>query len=51
MVDQLTEGALQIDQLSRNADIPISDAMQLLLALELKGVVKEISGKRYILSE
>ncbi len=51
MLDRLTDGPVQIDQLSRISDIPISDTMELLFALEIKGVVKEISGKRYILAE
>jgi DNA processing protein len=51
VVSQLSDGPLQIDQLSRAVDLSITDVMQLLLALELKGVGKEISGKRYIISE
>jgi DNA processing protein len=51
LVDQLSEGPLQIDNLARGAGIPVSDVMQLLLALELKGVIQEISGKRYILAD
>lgn len=41
---------IQVDRLSRQAKTPMPDLLQVLLALELKGVVKEISGKRYILN-
>jgi DNA processing protein len=51
MVSQLSEGPLQIDQLSRAAEVPVADLMKVLLALELKGVVQELSGKRFILAE
>ena len=41
---------IQVDRLSRQAKTPMPDLLQILLALELKGVIKEISGKRYILN-
>ncbi len=44
------EGPIHIDKLTRLADAAISDLMQILLALELKGIIKELSGKRYILN-
>lgn len=51
IVEQFVSGPVQIDQLSRTAQLPISELSQFLLALELKGVVQELSGKRYILAE
>lgn len=51
IIDLFTEGPLQIDQLSRMAKIPPSELMEYLLAMELKGVVRELSGKRFVLSE
>ncbi|MEA3296781.1 MAG: DNA-processing protein DprA [candidate division Zixibacteria bacterium] len=51
IVKLLSSGAMQIDQLSRETDLPIEELMELLLALELKGVLSEISGKRFTLSE
>lgn len=42
---------LQIDHLSRMTSLPTTELMELLLALELKGVVREVPGKRYILSD
>jgi len=44
------EGPIHIDKLTRLANAAISDLMQILLALELKGIIKELSGKRYILN-
>ena len=44
-------GPMQVDQLSRAAGLPVSELMELLLALELKGVVRELSGKRFVLVE
>jgi DNA processing protein len=45
------EGPRQIDQISREMQIPVSELMEFLLALELKGVLKELSGKRFAISE
>ena len=44
-------GPMQVDQLSRASEIPVAQLMELLLALELKGVVRELSGKRFVLAE
>lgn len=49
--DSVAEGPKQIDQLSRSLQLPIADLMEFLLALELKGVVRELSGKRFTISE
>ena len=44
-------GPMQIDQLSRATTLPVTELMELLLALELKGIVRELSGKRFALSD
>ena len=44
-------GPMQLDQLSRATSLPVTELMGLLLALELKGVVRELSGKRFALSD
>jgi len=51
MVDHLAAGPVQLDQLSRLTDLPVTDLLSFLLALELKGVIQEISGKRFCLSD
>ncbi len=49
VLELFAEGPIHIDILSRKLETPLPDLMQILLALELKGLVKELSGKRYIL--
>ena len=51
IIEQFSEGPLQIDQLSRSASLPVSELMEFLLAMEMKGVVRELPGKRFVLSE
>ncbi|MEW6050436.1 MAG: DNA-processing protein DprA [Candidatus Zixiibacteriota bacterium] len=51
LVGHLASGPLQIDQLSRTAGLPVAELLEYLLALELKGAVQELSGKRYVLVE
>lgn len=51
IIELFSEGPLQIDQLSRDTRLPISDIMELVLAMELKGVLRELPGKRFALSE
>ena len=51
IVDLFTGDPMQIDQISRAVELPIDELTQLLLALELKGVIRELSGKRFILDE
>lgn len=51
MITLLAEGPVQIDILSRSANLTISEVLEYMLALELKGVVQELSGKRFMLSE
>jgi DNA processing protein len=47
IVGHLGAEPIQIDQLSRATHIAVTELMEYLLALEMKGVVKELSGKRY----
>jgi len=51
MVDLLSGGPIQIDQLSRESKLTVTELMGYLLALELKGVVQELSGKRFVLTD
>lgn len=51
MVGHLSSGPVQLDQLCRLAGLPVSELMEYLLALELKGVVQELPGKRFILTD
>lgn len=51
ITDLLGQGAQQLDLIARQAQMTVGGAMELLLALELKGVVKELAGKRYMLSD
>jgi len=51
IVSIFSEQTLQIDQIARTAEMPVKDIMSFLLALEMKGVIRELSGKRFILSE
>jgi DNA processing protein len=40
----------QIDTISRESGLPVSKALGILLGLELKGAVKQITGKRFYLA-
>lgn len=51
LVNMLSEKPMQVDQISRAANLPVAAVMEFLLALELKGVVQELSGKRFTLAE
>lgn len=51
LVNMLSEKPMQVDQISRAANLPVPAVMEFLLALELKGVVQELSGKRFTLAE
>ncbi len=51
MMGLLEAGPVQIDQLSRQIELPISELMEYLLALELKGIIQELSGKRFVLAQ
>jgi len=51
MIQLLEDGPKQIDQLSRAMHIPVAELLEYLLALEMKGFVQELSGKRFVLAE
>ncbi len=51
IVDLFSQGPQQLDQLARRADLPVQELMEFILALELKGIVREVSGKRFVLNE
>ncbi|MFH1372753.1 MAG: DNA-processing protein DprA [bacterium] len=51
IVDLFAAGPLQIDQIARDLNLPTAELMEFLLALELKGVLQELSGKRFVLVE
>jgi DNA processing protein len=51
LVDLLSGGPLQLDQFCREAGLPVSEALEYLLALELKGIVEELPGKRFVLAD
>lgn len=51
IVDALAPGELQIDGLCRSMNMPVSELMEYLLGLELKGVVEELPGKRFVLAD
>lgn len=51
IINIFSDGPQQIDQISRVMQLPVAELMKFLLALELKGVVQEISGKRFSLVE
>jgi len=51
LIELISSEPIHLDQLSRATNLSIGELSQLLLALELKGVVRELSGKRFVLSE
>ncbi len=51
IVTSFSDKPVQLDHLSREVNMNVPELMEFLLALELKGIVKELSGKRYVLSE
>ena len=51
IVALLSDGPLQLDVLARAAGLSVSQLMEVLLALEVKGIVQELSGKRFVLAE
>ncbi|SYZ72996.1 DNA processing protein [Candidatus Zixiibacteriota bacterium] len=50
IIESFSSDPVHIDNLSRMAAVAVPELMQILLALELKGLVKELSGKRYVLN-
>jgi DNA processing protein len=51
LVNTLSSGPQQFDQLCRTAGLPVAELTEYLLALELRGVIQELSGKRFVLAE
>lgn len=51
IVSVFSSGPMQIDQIARVLELPVAELMEFLVALELKGVLREVAGKRFILSE
>lgn len=51
IVSLLEVETLQLDQISRSTELPVDALMEIMLALELKGIIKELSGKRFALAE
>jgi len=51
IISQFSSAPMQIDQISRAVELPVEELTQFLLALELKGVVRELSGKRFVLAD
>lgn len=51
IIDLFSKGPQQVDNLSRELNLSVSELMEFLLALELKGLIQEISGKRFELAE
>lgn len=51
IIELFSKGPQQVDNLSRELNLSVSELMEFLLALELKGLIQEISGKRYELAE
>ncbi len=51
LVNLLSTGPLQVDRLSHSAEMTVTELLELLLALELKGIIRELSGKRFVLSD
>jgi DNA processing protein len=50
IIQLLSEEPEQVDNLSRKLTTPVPDLLPILLALELKGIIKEVSGKRFMLT-
>lgn len=51
IVAHFSEGPQQIDHLARQVEMPVQELMEFVLAMELKGIVRELSGKRFVLCE
>jgi DNA processing protein len=50
IVKLFNDEPIHIDIIVRQTEIPLPELMPILLALELKGLIRELSGKRYILN-
>lgn len=51
LVGMLSGGPLQIDLISRQASMSPAHLLEYLLALELKGIIEELPGKRFVLTD
>lgn len=51
LVQTLAAGPLQVDQICRAVKMKASDLLEYLLALELKGIIEELPGKRFVLTD
>lgn len=51
VIDLLAEGPRQVDDLAVEVGLSVSEILEYLLALEMKGIVQELSGKRFVLCE
>ncbi len=51
IIQLFSDGPKQVDNISRDVSLSVPELMEFLLALELKGIVKELSGKRFMLAE
>jgi len=49
IINLFTDRPVHIDNISRQLEQPVSEIMPILLALELKGIIRELSGKRFML--
>jgi DNA processing protein len=50
LCDCLTREPMHIDAVSREAGLPVYRILDILLSLELKGVVRQSDGKRFYLA-
>jgi len=50
ILELFNEEPIHIDNLCRSLHTPVTELMPVLLALELKGILRELSGKRYLLT-
>lgn len=48
ILEKLSSAPIQLDTLMRDCGLTIGDAASFLLSLELRGLVKQLSGKRFI---
>jgi DNA processing protein len=51
LVEALASGPLQLDLLGRQCGLAVNAVMEYLLAMELKGIVQELPGKRFALTD
>jgi len=51
IVGLFAEGPNQLDQISREVKLPVGELTEFMLAMELRGIIRELPGKRFVLSE